>query len=175
VSSVTVDHWVQREDLVQVELLVRLVAMEHLEPMELMEASVQQDQKDHEVFEDQMDTTVSQEFQVTQDVLGEEVIEVRQDQSVHQVVMESLAPQDLLAQLVLLELQEKRVQLEKMESPVQTVLMEEQERRATLEKVDYQDVQEMQVLLASWVHQVQKAKLDLKAFLETMVLKEKPV
>jgi len=95
VSLVTVDHWVQQEDQDQLELLVRLVAMEHLELMDLMEESVQQEQKDHEVFEDQMDTTVSQEFQATQDVLEEEVIEERQVKLVHPVVMENLEQQDL--------------------------------------------------------------------------------
>jgi len=95
VSLVTVDHWVQQEDQDQLELLVRLVVMEHLGPMDLMEESVQQEQKDHEVFEGQMDTTVSQEFQVTQDVLEEEVIEEREVKLVHPVVMASLEQLDL--------------------------------------------------------------------------------
>lgn len=94
-SLVTVDHWVQQEDQVQLELSVKLVLMGHLEPMDRMEESVQQDKKDHEVFEDQMDTTVSQEFQAIQDVLEEEVSEEIQVKLVYPVVMESLEQQDL--------------------------------------------------------------------------------
>ena len=69
--------------------------MGHLEPMDLMEESVQQERKDQEVFEGQMDTTVSQEFQAIQDVLEEEVIEEIQVKLVHPVVMENLEQQAL--------------------------------------------------------------------------------
>jgi len=70
---------------------------------------------------------------------------------------------------VLLERQEKREQLEKMENPAQTVLMVQSERKVTQERVVYQVVQGMQVLLVSWDHQVLKVKKDLKVFLETTV------